>query len=732
MLATRQVSSRFDEQLASLAAVEIKILVGFIFALSLLLLGGSYTYRTSVRLTESMAWVAHTHEVRGALRSVYGSLAGADLALRDYMLSTSTDSEQEYDLLQREVRNHLDEIKELTADNPLQQSNWSKLQPLVLQRLAAMDATRTAFAQYGLPAARAAIGVTGSTDATHAIRGELARMEAEEVRLLNLRNSATAGERATTLLSLIATLTVASGLFFALFRGVHKEMRARREAESSLRASDQYNRSILDSSPDCLGVLSLQGRLLQMTPHAMQLMEIDDFATVVGADWVKIWKGAHRTLAKQALQSAREGVDGRFEGSCLTLKGTAKWWDVIVMPIIGLDGKPVRLLAVSRDITEVKRNENDLRETNAFLDLLFETLPVMVYVKDARTLRYIRLNRECERQTGYQRQLLIGKTASHVLPADEADAVFAADTQVLTSGRTLVIEEEMISTADRGQRCCHTMKVPMFDESGVAQYLLCISQDITEQKVAQRAIHDLNSTLEIKAAQLQTTNQELESFSYSVSHDLRAPLRAIDGFALMMQEDYSAALSDEGHRYLGVIRSNSKRMGALIDDLLEFSRLGRLPVVTHDINIEMMVGEVVQEMLGNGEYAAPQIEVGTLPAARGDRGLLRQVWTNLIANAIKYSSKAAAPHITISGAQSVAENSYSVRDNGVGFNMAYADKLFGVFQRLHRPDEFSGTGVGLAIVHRVVSRHGGRVWADGKLNEGAVFSFALPRGALHG
>jgi light-regulated signal transduction histidine kinase (bacteriophytochrome) len=250
--------------------------------------------------------------------------------------------------------------------------------------------------------------------------------------------------------------------------------------------------------------------------------------------------------------------------------------------------------------------------------------------------------------------------------------------------------------------------------------------DITERKLAEHAIRELNAELEHNAAQLKATNKELESFSYSVSHDLRAPLRAIDGFALMMEEDYKDRLDAEGHRYLAVIRQNSRRMGALIDDLLAFSRLGRQPVAHGEINIDSLVREVVEEVLQAS--AAPQIEVQPLPPARGDRGLLRQVWVNLIDNAVKYSSRAAQPLIQVSGRRVGTENQYSVRDNGVGFDMEYAEQLFGVFQRLHRADEFGGTGVGLAIVHRVVTRHGGRVWAEGKVNHGAVFSFALPQG----
>jgi light-regulated signal transduction histidine kinase (bacteriophytochrome) len=180
-------------------------------------------------------------------------------------------------------------------------------------------------------------------------------------------------------------------------------------------------------------------------------------------------------------------------------------------------------------------------------------------------------------------------------------------------------------------------------------------------------------------------------------------------------------------------------MGALIDDLLALSRLGRQPVADREVNVDSMVREVVAEALGTnalGELdhsnSAAHIEVGPLPPTRGDHGLLRQVWANLISNAIKYSSKAARPLIQVSGREVGSENHYSVRDNGVGFNMEYASKLFGVFQRLHRADEFGGTGVGLAIVHRVITRHGGRVWAESKVGHGAEFWFALPKGNNNG
>lgn len=252
--------------------------------------------------------------------------------------------------------------------------------------------------------------------------------------------------------------------------------------------------------------------------------------------------------------------------------------------------------------------------------------------------------------------------------------------------------------------------------------------DISDRKQAEQEILKLNASLEQRARELQASNQELESFSYSVSHDLRAPLRAIDGFALMLEEDYVEPLDDEGKRLLAVIRDNSRKMGTLIDDLLALSRLGRQRMACQPVMMEPLVREVAQEALAAQQPTTAQIDIGPLPAVAGDRTLLRQVWMNLIANALKYSGRVAQPHIEISATREDSEVIYRIRDNGAGFDMQYAGKLFGVFQRLHRADEFHGTGVGLAIVRRLVERHGGRTWAEGKPNEGATFYFAMPAG----
>jgi len=228
-----------------------------------------------------------------------------------------------------------------------------------------------------------------------------------------------------------------------------------------------------------------------------------------------------------------------------------------------------------------------------------------------------------------------------------------------------------------------------------------------------------------KAIELSAVNKELESFSYSVSHDLRAPLRAIDGYSRLLEEDSGERLGEEGRRLLGVVRASSQRMGRLIDDLLAFSRLGQQEPAKSSVDMTQLAQEVATEL--GREFPAAQIAVSRLPPAMADRALLKQVWANLIGNALKYSFKRERPQIEVGARPEAEEDVYWIRDNGVGFDMRYAAKLFGVFQRLHRQDEFPGTGVGLAIVQRVVTRHRGRVWAESRPDEGACFYFSLPR-----
>jgi signal transduction histidine kinase len=239
--------------------------------------------------------------------------------------------------------------------------------------------------------------------------------------------------------------------------------------------------------------------------------------------------------------------------------------------------------------------------------------------------------------------------------------------------------------------------------------------------------HQQEIELYNKNFELQAMNEELESFSYSVSHDLRAPLRALSAYSKMLEEDFSPELNDEGKRLVGKIQENAQKMGGLVDDLLAFSKLGRKELQKTEVDIMAMIGFILRE-IGHSFPHKAAVEVKQLLPAFADHSLIHQVWFNLISNAIKYSAKKEHPQVEIGFTENDGQVTYYVKDNGAGFNMKYVNKIFGVFQRLHNPKEFEGTGIGLAIVQRIINKHGGKVWCEAEVDAGATFYFNLPPG----
>lgn len=387
-----------------------------------------------------------------------------------------------------------------------------------------------------------------------------------------------------------------------------------------------------------------------------------------------------------------------------------------------------RVSGDSIDRAEAERSEAEKRRltTAAMFESLFNSVPDAVVVVDNAGV-IARVNRAAETTFGYTREELIGAPIEMLIPERFRPGHYA-----LRSGyadkprvRSMGAGLNLFAVRKDGREFpVDIMLGPLNTELG--PLVLAVVHDVSEMRRSQKEIEALNAALGRQVGELENVNKELESFSYSVSHDLRAPLRAVDGFSRILAEDYEAKLDDEGRRFLRVIQDNTRRMGQLIDDLLAFSRLGRQEIATAPIDMRELAQSVIDELTQGVDMTRLTFAVGDLPPARGDRAMVRQVFVNLIANAIKFSSTRPQARVEVGAEARPGETVYFVRDNGVGFDMAYAHKLFGVFQRLHRQQDFEGTGVGLAIVQRVVHRHGGRTWAEAKQGEGAVFYFALP------
>jgi PAS domain S-box-containing protein len=374
------------------------------------------------------------------------------------------------------------------------------------------------------------------------------------------------------------------------------------------------------------------------------------------------------------------------------------------------------------------RADDALRESEARFRSLFENMQEgfaycrMVFERgQPRDFIYLHVNDAFERLTGLKD--VVGRRVTEVLPGirDTNPELFEIYGRVAANGQPEKFETYV-------QRLQMWFSISVYCPA--PEHFVAVFDVITERKQAEAEVRRLNAELEQRVhdrtAQLEAANRELEAFSYSVSHDLRAPLRAIDGFASILVEDHGDRLDPQGRHAADIIRHEATRMGQLIDDLLAFSRASRGQMRSAPIEMTALASAVFEECAAQVPGRKIRFQLGTLLPAAGDPSLVRQVWANLLANAIKYTKPSAEAEIELGSRAEGSQNVYWVKDNGVGFDPKYADKLFGIFQRLHSHEEFEGTGVGLALVQRIVSRHGGRVWAEGKLNEGAVFYFSLP------
>ncbi|HEX7493907.1 MAG TPA: PAS domain S-box protein, partial [Bacteroidales bacterium] len=397
--------------------------------------------------------------------------------------------------------------------------------------------------------------------------------------------------------------------------------------------------------------------------------------------------------------------------------GSIVWADVGTSLRRDEKGNPLYFLTTALDITERKHAEESLRLKN----FVFDDSIAANSISDVNGI-LTEVNAAFLRIWGYQvKDEVIGKPISYFLK-DSSDSNAIVDA-LNEFGEW---EGDYIALKNDGSTfIAHGLATRIKDEKGTTVGYQSAVLDVTESKKAEEIIHKLNEELEQKVIQrtelLETANKELEAFSYSVSHDLRAPLRSVHSYTKILMEEYESKLDDEGKRICEIISSSATQMGELIDDLLNFSRIGRSSMNPLLLDMKSIVISVFADICSDKEKSRTKLKIGKLHKAFGDANLIKLVWNNLISNAIKYSSKENISEISVSSQMKYDRITYSVKDNGVGFDMNYKHKLFGVFQRLHSESEFEGNGVGLAIVQRIILKHEGKVWAESEVGKGATF-----------
>ena len=525
-----------------------------------------------------------------------------------------------------------------------------------------------------------------------------------------------------------------------------RDITKRKHTEEALHRSEQKYRLMADNISDVIWSMDNQMKYTFISPSIFQLRGLSQEEAMQESFEDSMTPESLRIVNENIIKSRKEELLG-IPPKTVTVEvqqkhknGSLIWAEIAVHTISGSSGERIGLMGVSRDVTKRKEAEDALIESRQELLNIIDFLPDATFVVDNEK-KVIAWNKAMEEMTGIQKQDMIGKgnnacaipfygkKQKQLLDMIDSDDEVLMNKYSNVSRNGLALRAEVFAPALYHGKGAYVSEIcsPLYNSSGDRVGSIESIRDISESKKAQEEIYLLNTELEQRVTQrtlaLENTNKELEAFSYSVSHDLRAPLRGIDGWSLALLEDYNHQLDDKGRVYIARVRSESQRMGNLIDDLLKLSRVNRYEMRKVNMNISAIVQSIADRSLETYAERGFNFIIPPGISAYGDPQMLEIVLTNLFENACKFTVKKSVATIEFGSFMTDGLQTYFVRDNGVGFDMEYAKKLFGAFQRMHKQSEFPGSGIGLATVKRIISRHGGRVWAESKPGEGATFYF---------
>ena len=694
-------------------SLERRIQIGFGIAVAIIVAVGAAALRSTEATVDSARWVAHTLEVRAELEAGFAELIEAETGVRGYVITGDTSYLAPYHSARTNLSSRLAGLRAQTADNPAQQRRLDSLEALVATRLERFQWTIDTRRTGGLAAAgRAVIGGRGQ-ELMRLVHGVVTRMEDDEAQLLAQRSAALQARvrlaRLTAWTGVLVALALA-GLASVL---VGRGMAGRRVAEERLRLLVGSVRDYAIYMVDPAGYVgSWNAGAERIKGYAP--------AEILGRHFARFFTPEDVAAGRPAAVLRAAAAEERYEEENWRVRkdGSRFWADVVITALRDDSGKLLGFAKVTRDLTERKRAEQAVRASEERFRILAVTANDAILSADRHgNITYF--NPGAERMFGFASDEVIGRSLTALMPERFRDAHRTGLARYVATGEARVIGKTLELAGRRKDETEFPLELSLATwTQGAEVAFTAIIRDITARKEAE-------DTLRRYASQLEVANQELEAFSYSVSHDLRAPLRSLDGFSQALLDDYRDRLDDTGRDFLQRVRAASQRMGTLIDDLLSLSRVTRGEVQVEEVDLSALAAAAAADLKKSDPARAVTFAIAPDLVVRADAGLMRIVLQNLLGNAWKFTGKRSSARVEVGSMAHDGRRAFFVRDDGAGFDMAYAAKLFGAFQRLHAAAEFPGSGIGLATVQRIIHRHGGQVWAEGAPDRGATFYFTL-------
>jgi PAS domain S-box-containing protein len=685
-------------------SIDRKTTAGFGVALAALVGIGAFSFLSLSRLKNTSNQVEHTYKVINKLGTLLSQLTDAETGQRGYLLTGELRYLKPYENAIASIDQNLDELQELTANNPDQQQHITQLSPLITFKLAELKETITLRQSQGYEAALRVVKTDRGKQAMEEIRAIVKVMEDEELQLLKQRSDEQQVQRTllTILGSLIGVLSL-GGAVLLLNRNVFQ----RRQSEKTLESTEQKFRQMAENIHEVFWMSSADlSEVLYISPAYQQIWGRTCESLYTNPK--SFLEAIHPEDRERVIANLQQNIKTEFdiEYRIIWQDGTVRWiWDRSV-PIYNQVGEVYRRAGIAQDISDRKQAEQKIRFQSRLLDAVEQA----VIATDLEG-NIIYWNHYAEVLYGWSAAEVMGRLVVDVVPAASTKEQAAKLMSRLQVGESWS-GEFLVQRRDGTTFPAMVFDSPIYNEQGSLIGIVGVSVDITERKRAEE--------------ELQRSNAELQQFAYVASHDLQEPLRMVSSYTQLLAECYQGQLDAQADKFIAFATEGATRMQQLLEDLLDYSRVSRRPQPFEPINCTTILKDVLTDLAVTMQESSAVVTADSLPTVLGDRTQLRQLLQNLISNAIKFRREE-PPVVHISAEPQEDFWLFTVRDNGIGIDPQFAERIFVLFQRLHSRQEYPGTGIGLAICKKIVERHAGRIWVESHLGEGSTFYFTLPR-----